>query len=70
MHVGVSVVFIHFIAAISMVRKIGLIGFGSSFPLTIFSRDGMAWSWISYYKKEDKTMSPASNVVSSSTVFF
>lgn len=36
--VSVSVVFIHFVAAISMARKIGLIRFGTSFPLTILSR--------------------------------
>lgn len=38
-NVGVPVVFIHFVAAISMAKKIGLIEFGNSFLLTIFSRD-------------------------------
>lgn len=37
-HVGVLMVFIHFVAAISMAKKIGLIGFGSSCLLRIFSR--------------------------------
>ena len=30
-----------FVAAASAARKIGLIRFGSSFPLIIFSRDGI-----------------------------
>lgn len=36
---GVAMVCIHFVAAVSMARKIGLIGFGNSFSPMILSRD-------------------------------